>query len=124
MFAAGIVLGGYFAFVCHILLDNERHCLFLRNHLVTCFSIRSNPTTAYWPDPDSGRLASDAALREYCDKNYHQLLPIISEKMHHEKVQQDKLKAVKARLHFGDCSKRNLRTHDESQYSESKMPTT
>ncbi|GKA35261.1 reverse transcriptase domain-containing protein [Tanacetum coccineum] len=44
--------------------------------------------------------------------------------MHHEKVQHDKLKAVKARLHFGDCSKRNLRTHDESQYSESKTPTT
>nr|GEW66199.1 hypothetical protein [Tanacetum cinerariifolium] len=26
------------------------------------------------------RPASDAGLREYCDKNYHQLLPIIAEK--------------------------------------------
>ncbi|GJX92587.1 hypothetical protein Tco_0347173 [Tanacetum coccineum] len=73
---------------------------------------------------DSGMAASDVALREYCDKNYHQLLPIIAEKMHQEKVQQDKLKAVKARLNFGDGSKRNSKTHDESQYSKSKTPTT
>ncbi|GJX41364.1 hypothetical protein Tco_0256354 [Tanacetum coccineum] len=64
---------------------------------------------------DSGMAASDVALREYCDKNYHQLLPIIAEKMHQEKVQQDTLKAVKARLNFGDGSKRNSKTHDESQ---------
>nr|GEU33293.1 reverse transcriptase, RNA-dependent DNA polymerase [Tanacetum cinerariifolium] len=30
---------------------------------------------------DLGRPASDAALREYCDRNYHQLLPIIAEKV-------------------------------------------
>ncbi|GKB82098.1 hypothetical protein Tco_0948993 [Tanacetum coccineum] len=29
---------------------------------------------------NSGKPVSDAALREYCDKNYHQLLPIIAEK--------------------------------------------
>nr|GEY61678.1 reverse transcriptase domain-containing protein [Tanacetum cinerariifolium] len=34
---------------------------------------------------DLGRPASDAALREYCDGNYHQLLPIIAEKVHQEK---------------------------------------
>ncbi|GJZ09704.1 reverse transcriptase domain-containing protein [Tanacetum coccineum] len=28
---------------------------------------------------------SDEALREYCDKNYHQILPIIAEKVHQEK---------------------------------------
>nr|GEW34111.1 reverse transcriptase domain-containing protein [Tanacetum cinerariifolium] len=37
---------------------------------------------------DLGRPASDAALREYCDKNYHQLLPIIAEKVHQEKEHQ------------------------------------
>nr|GEW85216.1 reverse transcriptase domain-containing protein [Tanacetum cinerariifolium] len=47
---------------------------------------------------------SDAALREYCDKNYHQLLPIIAEKVHQEKVQQEKLKAVKACLNFEEVS--------------------
>nr|GEW01602.1 reverse transcriptase domain-containing protein [Tanacetum cinerariifolium] len=41
--------------------------------------------------------ASYAALREYCDKHYNQLLPILAEKMHQEKVQQERLKAVKAR---------------------------
>ncbi|GKE83346.1 hypothetical protein Tco_1553346, partial [Tanacetum coccineum] len=58
-----------------------------------------------------------------CGKNYQQLLPLIAEKMQKEKEQQDKLKAVKARLVYGDESGRNLRNHEESRYSESKMPT-
>ncbi|GJT57761.1 hypothetical protein Tco_0992815 [Tanacetum coccineum] len=48
--------------------------------------------------------ASDAALREFYDKNYNQLLPILAEKMHQEKVQQEKLKVVKARLNFEETS--------------------
>ncbi|GKA51003.1 hypothetical protein Tco_0744199 [Tanacetum coccineum] len=32
------------------------------------------------PTPqDRGKFASNAALREYCDKNYNQLLPIIAD---------------------------------------------
>ncbi|GJV40648.1 hypothetical protein Tco_1419088 [Tanacetum coccineum] len=57
--------------------------------------------------------ASDIALREFCDKNYNQLLPILAEKMHQEKVQQEKLKAVKARLNF----------EETSQYFESGAPS-
>nr|GEV05899.1 reverse transcriptase domain-containing protein [Tanacetum cinerariifolium] len=53
------------------------------------------------------RLISDEDLREYCDKNYHQILPIIAEKLH-----QEKLKSVKARLKFEEAS----------QYSESETP--
>ncbi|GJS42072.1 hypothetical protein Tco_0567115 [Tanacetum coccineum] len=49
---------------------------------------------------DPGRPISDEALREYYDRNYHQILPVIAEKLHQEKVQQEKLKAVKARLNF------------------------
>nr|GEU65237.1 retrotransposon protein, putative, unclassified [Tanacetum cinerariifolium] len=52
-------------------------------------------------------------LREYCDRNYHQLLPIIAEKVHQKKVQQEKLKAVKARLNFEEVS----------QHSESGTPS-
>nr|GEX75095.1 reverse transcriptase domain-containing protein [Tanacetum cinerariifolium] len=48
--------------------------------------------------------ASDAALREYCDNHYNQLLPILAEKMHQEKLQQERLKAVKARLNFEEVS--------------------
>ncbi|GJW45639.1 reverse transcriptase domain-containing protein, partial [Tanacetum coccineum] len=59
---------------------------------------------------DPGRLISDEALREYCDRNYHQILPIIAEKVHQEKVQQEKLKAVKARLNFEETS-----CHSESR---------
>nr|GEV45244.1 reverse transcriptase domain-containing protein [Tanacetum cinerariifolium] len=39
---------------------------------------------------DLGRPALDAALQEYCDKNYHQLLPIIAEKVHQEKERRTK----------------------------------
>nr|GEX27500.1 hypothetical protein [Tanacetum cinerariifolium] len=53
--------------------------------------------------------ASDAALREYCDKHYDQLLPNLAEKMHQEKVHQKKLKAVKAYLNFEEVSQ-----HSES----------
>ncbi|GKB74278.1 reverse transcriptase domain-containing protein [Tanacetum coccineum] len=53
---------------------------------------------------DPGRPIFDEALREYCDRNYHQILPIIAEKVHQEKVQQEKLKAVKARLNFEETS--------------------
>ncbi|GJR93847.1 ALP1-like protein [Tanacetum coccineum] len=45
---------------------------------------------------------SDEILREMCDKNYHQLLPLIAEKMQKEKEQKDKLNAVKARLIYGE----------------------
>ncbi|GKB93567.1 hypothetical protein Tco_0979704 [Tanacetum coccineum] len=57
------------------------------------------------------------------DDNYHQLLSLIAEKMQKEKEQQDKLKAVKARLLYGNESGRNPRIHEESHYSESKTPT-
>ncbi|GKC61359.1 reverse transcriptase domain-containing protein [Tanacetum coccineum] len=57
--------------------------------------------------------ASDAALREFCDKNYNQLLSILAEKMHQEKVQPEKLKAVKPHLNF----------EETSQYSESGAPS-
>ncbi|GJS51749.1 reverse transcriptase domain-containing protein [Tanacetum coccineum] len=43
--------------------------------------------------------------------------------MQKEKEQQDKLKAVKARLLYGNESRRNPRNHEESHYSESKTPT-
>nr|GEV51072.1 hypothetical protein [Tanacetum cinerariifolium] len=58
------------------------------------------------------RPISDEALRVYCDKNCHQILPIIAEKLHQKKAQQEKLKAVKACLNF----------EETSQYSESEMP--
>ncbi|GJR85237.1 hypothetical protein Tco_0209248 [Tanacetum coccineum] len=67
--------------------------------------------------------ASNEALRELCDKNYHQLLPLIAEKMQKEMEQQDKLNAVKARLLYSNESRRNPRNHEESHYSESKTPT-
>nr|GEX60553.1 hypothetical protein [Tanacetum cinerariifolium] len=62
---------------------------------------------------DIHRPASNAAMREYHDRNYHQLLPIIAKKVHQEKVQQEMLKAVKACLNFKEIS----------QHSESGTPS-
>nr|GFA51685.1 reverse transcriptase domain-containing protein [Tanacetum cinerariifolium]GFA52281.1 reverse transcriptase domain-containing protein [Tanacetum cinerariifolium] len=66
---------------------------------------------------DRGGPASDAALREYCDKNYNQLLPIMAEKFNQEKEKNGKLKDLKARLNFEGCS-------GTSRYSESKTMNT
>ncbi|GJX41804.1 reverse transcriptase domain-containing protein [Tanacetum coccineum] len=66
---------------------------------------------------------SDEVLRAMCDKNYHQLLPLIAEKMQKEKEQKDKLNAVKARLIYGDESGIKIKSREESHYSESKTPT-
>ncbi|GJV91845.1 hypothetical protein Tco_1539658 [Tanacetum coccineum] len=66
---------------------------------------------------DRSRPASDASLREYYDKNYNQLLPIIAEKFNKEKKRNEKLKEVKARLNFGGSS-------GTSRYSESKTMST
>ncbi|GJX65305.1 reverse transcriptase domain-containing protein [Tanacetum coccineum] len=70
------------------------------------------------PTPqDRGGPASDAALREYCDENYNQLLSIIAEKFNKEKEKNEKLKEVKARLNFEGCS-------GTSWYSESRTMST
>ncbi|GJR52828.1 hypothetical protein Tco_1403349 [Tanacetum coccineum] len=87
------------------------------------------PTSAVWKTGErSGpqgleEPTFDEVLRELCDKNYHQLLPLIAEKMQKEKEQQDKFNAVKARLLYGDESERNPKNHEESHYTESKTPT-
>nr|GEV81993.1 reverse transcriptase domain-containing protein [Tanacetum cinerariifolium] len=61
---------------------------------------------------NSDRPASNAALREYYNKHYHQLLPVIAEKVHREKIQQEKLKEIKARLNFEGCSKINSKVQE------------
>nr|GEU58355.1 reverse transcriptase domain-containing protein [Tanacetum cinerariifolium] len=57
---------------------------------------------------DWGRLVSDAALREYCDKKYNQFLPIIAEKFNKEKERNEKLKEEHEKRHRSrrSCSSR------------------
>nr|GEU46362.1 reverse transcriptase domain-containing protein [Tanacetum cinerariifolium] len=72
-------------------------------------------------DPQGlGRPASDTALREYCDRNYHQLLPIIAEKVHQENVQQERLKDLKKRL--GSRHARGMSESPEPRRERSKSP--
>nr|GEW93317.1 reverse transcriptase domain-containing protein [Tanacetum cinerariifolium] len=66
---------------------------------------------------DQGGPASDAALWEYCDKNYNQLLPIMAEKFNQEKEKNEKLKELKAWLNFKGSS-------GTSRYYESKTMST
>ncbi|GKF21496.1 hypothetical protein Tco_0070134, partial [Tanacetum coccineum] len=70
-------------------------------------SLLRDPTNTLGKEPvpqDPGRPISDEAVREYYDRNYHHILTIIAEKVHQEKVQQEKLKAVKAHLNFEETS--------------------
>ncbi|GKB97666.1 hypothetical protein Tco_0983803 [Tanacetum coccineum] len=88
-----------------------------RSPSITLFSTRSNARRA-WRGKEVSQEnlngpASDAALKEYCEKHYDQLLPILAAKMHQEKVQQEKLKAVKVRLKFEEVL----------QHSESGTPS-
>nr|GEY13508.1 reverse transcriptase domain-containing protein [Tanacetum cinerariifolium] len=70
------------------------------------------------PTPqDRGEPASDATLREYCDKNYNELMPIIAEKFNKEKERNEKLKEVKARLNFEGCSRRAWKSRSKKKKS-------
>ncbi|GJW63622.1 hypothetical protein Tco_0115506 [Tanacetum coccineum] len=54
-------------------------------------------------------------LREICEKHYSQLLPIMAEKVHLEKLQD-----VHIRLTYGESSRRNSQTREKTQLSESE----
>ncbi|GJS36019.1 hypothetical protein Tco_0534401 [Tanacetum coccineum] len=62
------------------------------------------------PDNNSGCLPADK-LREICEKHYNQILPIMAEKVHQEKLQ-----GLQTRLTYGESSHRNSQT----QFSESE----
>ncbi|GJT84845.1 reverse transcriptase domain-containing protein [Tanacetum coccineum] len=68
------------------------------------------------------RSVFDEALREYYDKNYHQILPIIAKKVHQEKVQQEKLKAVKARLNYKEDQRLPSQTTNKGKKSVLRIP--
>ncbi|GJU70305.1 hypothetical protein Tco_1256564 [Tanacetum coccineum] len=50
----------------------------------------------------------DEKLREFCDKHYNQLLPLMAEKVHQEKLQ-----AVQTRLTYEESSQRNSQTKEK-----------
>ncbi|GJU28266.1 hypothetical protein Tco_1166887 [Tanacetum coccineum] len=80
--------------------------------------------------PQETRALIETFLNEESWKDYEMhntlfrktLLPIIAGKVQNEKVQQEKLKEVKARLNFEVCSRRNSKIQETSQYSESRTP--
>ncbi|GKA62355.1 hypothetical protein Tco_0761874 [Tanacetum coccineum] len=54
-------------------------------------------------------------LREICEKHYDQILPIMAEKVHKEKLQN-----VQTQLTYGENWRQNSQTREETQLSESK----
>ncbi|GKA79263.1 hypothetical protein Tco_0785859 [Tanacetum coccineum] len=68
---------------------------------------------------------SDEVLREMCDKNYHQLLPLIAEKMHKEKSKRQ-LNAVKCTTDLCEESELDEEAVKKSHYSNpsTKPPRT
>nr|GEZ80713.1 reverse transcriptase domain-containing protein [Tanacetum cinerariifolium] len=93
-----------------IIVEKEAHPTYVRRAKNDRERKRTNSTRP-------SRHASDAALREYCDKNYNRLLPIIAEKFNQEKKRNEKLKEVKAQLNFKERS-------ETSQYFESMTMNT
>nr|GEV28302.1 reverse transcriptase domain-containing protein [Tanacetum cinerariifolium] len=72
---------------------------------------------------DLGGPASNAALRKYCGRNYHQFLLSIAEKVYQEKVHQEKLKAVQARLNFEEASQHSdMSGNPEPRHDHSDSP--
>nr|GFA27231.1 hypothetical protein [Tanacetum cinerariifolium] len=70
------------------------------------FAVRNTVRRGKEPVPqDRGGPASNAILREYCDKNYNQLLPVIAEKFNQEKERNEKMKEVKAQLNYEERSR-------------------
>nr|GEV40105.1 reverse transcriptase domain-containing protein [Tanacetum cinerariifolium] len=57
----------------------------------------------------------DKKLCELCDKHYNQILPLMAEKVHQEKLQ-----GMQTRLTYGESSQRNSQTQEKTQLFESE----
>ncbi|GJV23589.1 hypothetical protein Tco_1376284 [Tanacetum coccineum] len=57
----------------------------------------------------------DEELREFCDKHYNQLLPLMAEKVHQEKLQ-----VVQTCLTYEESSRRNSQAKEKTHVSESE----
>ncbi|GKD19658.1 hypothetical protein Tco_1208816 [Tanacetum coccineum] len=57
----------------------------------------------------SARTTSAVDLKEFCEKHYEKLLPIMADKYEYEKKKKEKLEEVKSRLDFGDNQKKRTR---------------
>nr|GEV67259.1 reverse transcriptase domain-containing protein [Tanacetum cinerariifolium] len=78
---------------------NERKIMRVKEFKIKRLNLAMN--TRFWTKKDVTRSKEFIAAIE---RNYHQLLPIIAEKVHQEKVQQEKLKSAKAHLNFEEDS--------------------
>ncbi|GJT30700.1 hypothetical protein Tco_0910975 [Tanacetum coccineum] len=67
----------------------------------------------------SARTTSAVDLKEFYEKHYEKLLPIMADKYEYEQRKKEKLEEVKARLDFGEAQKKSTRVQ-ESVYFESR----
>ncbi|GJZ84995.1 hypothetical protein Tco_0650334 [Tanacetum coccineum] len=64
-------------------------------------------------------IIKEPDLKEFCEKHYEKLLPIMTDKYEYERRKKEKLEEVKARLDFGEAWKKSTKVQ-ESAYSESR----
>ncbi|GJW64916.1 hypothetical protein Tco_0116800 [Tanacetum coccineum] len=68
------------------------------------------------PDNNSGCLPADK-LQEICEKHYNQILPIMAEKVHQEKLQ-----GLQTRLTYGESSRRKIQFSESEACDRMKRP--
>ncbi|GJS56649.1 hypothetical protein Tco_0651433 [Tanacetum coccineum] len=67
------------------------------------------------PTESNSRFLLEDRLCEICEKHYDQILPIMAEKVH-----QEKLKGVQTRLSYSENSRQKAQTKEKTQHSESE----
>ncbi|GJY01106.1 hypothetical protein Tco_0359258 [Tanacetum coccineum] len=81
----------------------------------SAFQNTANKGIKQTPDDPPGFML-DEAIYEFCDKHYDQLLSLMVEKVH-----QEKLKGVQTRLSFEGILRKNSQTQEKSPYSKSEF---
>ncbi|GKC33580.1 hypothetical protein Tco_1045964 [Tanacetum coccineum] len=69
----------------------------------------------------SARTTSAVDLKEFCEKHYEKLLPIIADKYEYEQRKKEKLEEVKARLDFGEARKKSTKVQESANYESRTM---
>ncbi|GJS95088.1 reverse transcriptase domain-containing protein [Tanacetum coccineum] len=69
----------------------------------------------------SARTTSAVDLKEFCEKHYEKLLPIIADKYEYEQRKKEKLEEVKARLDFGEARKKSTKAQESANYKSRTM---
>ncbi|GJT76488.1 reverse transcriptase domain-containing protein [Tanacetum coccineum] len=103
----------------HVSISKAAPVAFPRTNADRGKILASADTITRGPFPDKGPTPATNNLKEFCEKHYEKLLPIMADKYEYERRKKKKLEEVKARLDFGEARKKSTKAQ-ESAYSESR----